>query len=153
VAELAHHPNIIAIKDSSGSLQRIQGIVEATRGVAKRSVTVTSVFEAVTASMMNSVSVQAATFVSAGDLAVGGGFTAAGDQVSAYFARWGCPACHADFNHDGDTATDLDIEDFFRCIAGNCCATCDSADFNYDGDTATDADIEAFFRVLAGGHC
>jgi hypothetical protein len=59
----------------------------------------------------------------------------------------------ADFNHDGDTATDLDIEDFFACIAGNCCATCGSADFNGDGDTATDADIEAFFRVLAGGTC
>src|SRR6202008_4092021 len=49
VAELAHHPNIIAIKDSSGSLERIQRIVEATRGVAKRTVTVTPVFEAVTA--------------------------------------------------------------------------------------------------------
>jgi dihydrodipicolinate synthase/N-acetylneuraminate lyase len=71
VAELAHHPNIIAIKDSSGSLKRIQGIVEATRGVAKRTVTVTPVFEAVTARMINSVSVQAATFVSAGDLAGG----------------------------------------------------------------------------------
>ena len=34
VAELAHHPNIIAIKDSSGSLDRIKAIVEATRGVA-----------------------------------------------------------------------------------------------------------------------
>ena len=53
VAELAHHPNIIAIKDSSGSLERIKGIVEATRGVAKRTVTVTPVFEAVTARMMN----------------------------------------------------------------------------------------------------
>jgi hypothetical protein len=64
------------------------------------------------------------------------------------------PHCgSADFNHDGDTATDADIEAFFACIAGNCCATCDSADFNGDGDTATDADIEAFFRVLAGGTC
>jgi uncharacterized membrane protein len=59
----------------------------------------------------------------------------------------------ADFNHDGDSATDADIEAFFACIAGNCCAACDSADFNGDGDTATDADIEAFFRVLAGGNC
>jgi FG-GAP-like repeat len=64
------------------------------------------------------------------------------------------PACgSADFNHDGDTATDADIEAFFACIAGNCCPACDSADFNGDGDTATDADIEAFFRVLAGGPC
>jgi hypothetical protein len=64
------------------------------------------------------------------------------------------PTCgSADFNHDGDTATDADIEAFFACLAGNCCATCDSADFNGDGDTATDADIESFFRVLAGGPC
>jgi hypothetical protein len=61
----------------------------------------------------------------------------------------------ADFNCDGDVATDADIEAFFACIAGDCpaapCAS--SADFNADGDAATDADIEAFFRVLAGGHC
>jgi hypothetical protein len=59
----------------------------------------------------------------------------------------------ADFNHDGDIATDADIEAFFACLAGNCCPTCDSSDFNGDGDYATDADIEAFFRVLAGGSC
>jgi hypothetical protein len=41
----------------------------------------------------------------------------------------------------------------FACIAGNCCAACDTADFNADADSATDADIEAFFRVLAGGSC
>jgi hypothetical protein len=67
-----------------------------------------------------------------------------------------CPiaACGtADFNNDGDSATDLDIEDFFRCISGDCCSDCGSADFNADGDVATDADIEAFFRVLAGGSC
>jgi 4-hydroxy-2-oxoglutarate aldolase len=71
VAELAHHPNIIAIKDSSGSLERIQGIVEATRAVAKRTVTVTPVFEAVTARMRNTAVAQSATFVSAIDLAGG----------------------------------------------------------------------------------
>jgi Astacin (Peptidase family M12A)/Galactose oxidase, central domain len=59
----------------------------------------------------------------------------------------------ADFNGDGDSGTDDDIEAFFACIAGNCCALCASADFNGDGDVATDADIEAFFRVLAGGNC
>jgi hypothetical protein len=62
-------------------------------------------------------------------------------------------ACSPDFNHDGDTGTDQDLEAFFACLAGNCCATCDSADFNHDGDTGTDQDIEAFFRVLAGGSC
>jgi Immunoglobulin domain len=59
----------------------------------------------------------------------------------------------ADFNGDGDFGTDADIEAFFACLAGNCCATCGSADFNADGDIGTDADIEAFFRVLGGGTC
>jgi hypothetical protein len=68
----------------------------------------------------------------------------------------GRPPCDsADFDCDGDTATDADIEAFFRCIAGVCpqppCTN--SADFNHDGDVATDADIEAFFRVLAGNPC
>ena len=61
----------------------------------------------------------------------------------------------ADFNCDGDTGTDADIEAFFSCISGNCPADpCQSsADFNGDGDLGTDADIEAFFRVLGGGTC
>jgi hypothetical protein len=61
--------------------------------------------------------------------------------------------CTADFNHDGDIGTDADIEGFFACLAGNCCATCGSADFDGDGDVGTDADIESFFRVLGGGPC
>jgi hypothetical protein len=64
------------------------------------------------------------------------------------------PSCgSADFNHDGDIGTDADIEAFFACLGGSCCATCGSADFNGDGDLGTDADIEAFFRVLGGGTC
>jgi probable HAF family extracellular repeat protein len=59
----------------------------------------------------------------------------------------------ADFNHDGNTATDADIEAFFACFAGSCCPLCGSADFNGDGNVATDADIESFFRVLGGGSC
>jgi hypothetical protein len=59
----------------------------------------------------------------------------------------------ADFNNDGDTGTDADIEAFFACLGGNCCATCGTSDFNGDGDFGTDQDIEAFFRVLAGGEC
>jgi hypothetical protein len=62
----------------------------------------------------------------------------------------------ADFNCDGDVATDADIEAFFACVAGSC-PSCNgqlqTADFDNDGDSATDADIEAFFRVLAGGSC
>jgi hypothetical protein len=61
--------------------------------------------------------------------------------------------CCADFNGDGDARTDADIEAFFACLAGSCCATCCSPDFNGDGDARTDADIESFFRVLAGGAC
>jgi hypothetical protein len=65
------------------------------------------------------------------------------------------PCGTADFDGDGDTGTDADIEAFFACLAGNCCAACWhlGADFNGDGDVGTDADIEAFFRVLAGGDC
>jgi hypothetical protein len=66
------------------------------------------------------------------------------------------PTCDsADFNCDGDTGTDADIEAFFACIAGTCpTPPCmNSADFNHDGDSGTDADIEAFFRVLGGGNC
>jgi glucose/arabinose dehydrogenase len=63
------------------------------------------------------------------------------------------PCCTPDFNGDGDVGTDADIEAFFACLAGSCCATCGSADFNNDGDVGTDSDIESFFRVLAGGSC
>jgi hypothetical protein len=65
----------------------------------------------------------------------------------------GNPCGSPDFNGDGASGTDADIEAFFACLAGNCCPTCGSADFNGDGSVATDADIEAFFRVLAGGSC
>ncbi len=61
----------------------------------------------------------------------------------------------ADFNGDGDVGTDADIEAFFACLGGDCCAICfaGGADFNDDGDVGTDADIESFFRVLGGGPC
>jgi hypothetical protein len=59
----------------------------------------------------------------------------------------------ADFDRDGDFGTDADIEAFFACLGGNCCAECGSADFNADGDVGTDADIESFFRVLGGQAC
>lgn len=66
------------------------------------------------------------------------------------------PACGtADYNGDGDSGTDADIEAFFACLSGHCCPACylGGADFNADGDSGTDADIESFFRVLAGGPC
>ena len=49
--ELAGHPNIIAIKESSGNLDKVKAMVEGTRHV-KRQVTVTETFEAVTPRMM-----------------------------------------------------------------------------------------------------
>jgi 4-hydroxy-2-oxoglutarate aldolase len=52
VAELAQHPNIVAIKDSSGSLERLASLVEATRSAPKRNVLVTPVFAAMTNRMM-----------------------------------------------------------------------------------------------------
>jgi len=61
--------------------------------------------------------------------------------------------CFADFDGDGDTGTDMDIESFFRCLGGDCCPTCGSPDFDNDGDAGTDLDIESFFRVLGGGPC
>jgi hypothetical protein len=61
----------------------------------------------------------------------------------------------ADFDCDGDTGTDFDIQAFFACLGGNCPAEpcANSADFDGDGDVGTDFDIQAFFRVLGGGPC
>ncbi len=50
IAELARHPNIIGIKDSSGKPERIAATVKATE-FFKRSVTVTTTFAAVTSRM------------------------------------------------------------------------------------------------------
>jgi 4-hydroxy-2-oxoglutarate aldolase len=71
VGELAQHPNIIAIKDSSGSLERIKGIVAATRNAPKRTVTVTPVFDAVTQRLVSQAAAHPASFVRAGDWAGG----------------------------------------------------------------------------------
>ncbi len=51
VIELAEHPNIIGIKESSGDVERIRLIVERTHQI-KRTVTVTETFEAVTPRML-----------------------------------------------------------------------------------------------------
>ncbi len=77
IAELAQHPNIIGIKDSSGSLDRIRATVEATRSAPRRNVTVTPIFEAVTARMMAQKSESEAAFVPAGGRTDGGTVVAA----------------------------------------------------------------------------
>jgi 4-hydroxy-2-oxoglutarate aldolase len=51
VIELAEHPNLIGIKESSGDVEKVRRMVEATRHI-KRSATVTETFDAVTPRMM-----------------------------------------------------------------------------------------------------
>jgi 4-hydroxy-2-oxoglutarate aldolase len=52
VIELADHPNLIGIKESSGDVEKVRKMVEGTRQV-KRSATVTETFDAVTPRMLN----------------------------------------------------------------------------------------------------
>jgi dihydrodipicolinate synthase/N-acetylneuraminate lyase len=76
-AELANHPNIIGIKDSSGSVERIRDLIASTRNAPRRTVTVTPVFEAVTERMLVPKAEAADAFVSAGELAGGAAVAAA----------------------------------------------------------------------------
>src|SRR5579863_4016555 len=55
VIELVGHPNIVAIKESSGDVEKVRKMVEGTRHV-KRSATVTETFEAVTPRMLAAAS-------------------------------------------------------------------------------------------------
>ena len=71
VGELARHPNIIGIKDSSGKVDRIAAQVAATSHAPRRTVPVTQVFEAATIRMLDPQVGAEATFISAGDLAAG----------------------------------------------------------------------------------
>ena len=78
IAELAQHPNIIGLKESSSSVERITEVVAATKG-KKRTATVTPVFAAVTERMLaaskasaGASTVGASTFVNADTLGSGG---------------------------------------------------------------------------------
>jgi 4-hydroxy-2-oxoglutarate aldolase len=51
VIELAEHPNLVGIKESSGDVEKVRKMVAATRHI-QRSVTVTETFEAVTPRML-----------------------------------------------------------------------------------------------------
>lgn len=55
VTQLADHPNVIGIKESSGDVEKVRKMVEGTRHV-KRSVTVNETFEAVTPRMLKAAS-------------------------------------------------------------------------------------------------
>jgi 4-hydroxy-2-oxoglutarate aldolase len=58
VIELAEHPNLIGIKESSGSVEKVGKLVAGTRHI-KRSATVTETFEPVTPRMLAAASVPA----------------------------------------------------------------------------------------------
>jgi len=55
VIELAGHPNLIGIKESSGDVEKVRKMVEGTRHI-KRSATVTETFDAVTPRMLTAAS-------------------------------------------------------------------------------------------------
>ena len=80
VAELAQHPNIIGIKDSSGDVKRVSAMIEATRSAPRRTVSVTPIFEAVTARMIAPKANPEGGFVSVADL---GGSVAVATPPSA----------------------------------------------------------------------
>jgi dihydrodipicolinate synthase/N-acetylneuraminate lyase len=65
VIELAEHANIISIKESSGSIEKVQKMAEATRHI-KRTATVTDVQEAVTGRMLSQAKAMAASLPIAG---------------------------------------------------------------------------------------
>lgn len=75
VAELAQHPNIIGIKDSSGSVERIAALVAATRNAPRRETPVTPTFAAFTTRMTLAAAAPPEHFVAAASLT--GGATAA----------------------------------------------------------------------------
>jgi dihydrodipicolinate synthase/N-acetylneuraminate lyase len=68
VAELAQHSNIIGIKDSSGSVERIAALAAATRNAPRRELMVTPTFTAFTTRMMFAQSAIQQNFVSAESL-------------------------------------------------------------------------------------
>src|SRR5579862_1088975 len=82
VIELAEHPNLIGIKESSGDVEKVRKMVEATRHI-KRSATVTETFEAVTPRMMAAASTPAegGELVQVGMLSDSSGSSSSGSPV------------------------------------------------------------------------
>ena len=65
VIELAEHPNLIGIKESSGDVEKVRRMVDGTRHI-KRNATVTETFEAVTPRMLKAFSAGNGELVSIG---------------------------------------------------------------------------------------
>ncbi|HEU5457036.1 MAG TPA: dihydrodipicolinate synthase family protein, partial [Terracidiphilus sp.] len=90
VAELAMHPNVIGIKESSGKMERMQALLEATKNAPKREVTVTPVFEAVTGRMLKESRKEPAPapgFVAAAELTGGAAAAVAAPVATAMKTR------------------------------------------------------------------
>ncbi|MHB8218543.1 MAG: dihydrodipicolinate synthase family protein [Candidatus Sulfotelmatobacter sp.] len=85
VIELAEHPNLIGIKESSGDVEKVRKMVEGTRHI-RRSATVTETFEAVTPRMLAAASAGSSgnggELVQVGGVS-GGGSSSAGKSSSA----------------------------------------------------------------------
>jgi len=75
VIELAEHPNLIGIKESSGDVEKVRKMVEGTRHI-KRSATVTETFDAVTPRML---AASAGTSANGGELVPVGALSGASD--------------------------------------------------------------------------
>jgi 4-hydroxy-2-oxoglutarate aldolase len=92
VIELAEHPNLIGIKESSGDVEKIRRMVDATRHI-KRSATVTETFDAVTPRMLGSA---AGASQSAGELIPVGALSGAASShaTNSHFLQQGREVGH-----------------------------------------------------------
>ncbi|MES2220063.1 MAG: dihydrodipicolinate synthase family protein [Acidobacteriota bacterium] len=127
IVELAQHPNIIGIKESSGKIEKISAIVKAT-GFVKRSATVTPTFTAVTQRMLAAQpSPSAARFVDADALQQGSSAVAVAaapavmktrqKEVGFTVLTGSAGAMHAAF-HEGASGA---IAAFATCAPQCCC--------------------------------
>jgi hypothetical protein len=94
----------------------------------------------------SAATVMALTTLPSGDLVADGWFTAAGEQVSAYWARWSVP--RGDLNGDG-TIDMADVELFVAVLLGLDSDECheSASDLNLSG-TVDGADIQPFVNLL-----
>ena len=86
VIELAEHPNLIGIKESSGDVEKVRKMVEGTRHV-KRSATVTETFDAVTPRMLAAAA--AGSSAEGGELVQVGGLSGEFQQQAVFVGRHG----------------------------------------------------------------